>query len=75
MEDIIYECDPDKNKECDKSGCHINGFECHNTIHSKYAKNEGITFEEWIKEHETQYLKVTDNYPAMMYPIIRGKNE
>ena len=32
-EEILYICDPDKNKECSKTGCHLNNGPC------KYTKN------------------------------------
>lgn len=34
----LFECDPEKNKDCRKTACFINGGECHQTQHLKYAK-------------------------------------
>ena len=39
---IIYECDPQKNTECDKSDCLINGGVCFMTNKAEYSK-EGAT--------------------------------
>ena len=36
----VYECDPDKNTDCRKTGCYINGGECHLTRHSLKAKRD-----------------------------------
>lgn len=34
----LYPCDPAKNTECTKTGCHINGGECFLTTQKKYSK-------------------------------------
>ena len=41
---VLYACDPDKNTECRKTGCYLNGGECYQTKHLKYARgnNYGI---------------------------------
>ena len=36
----IYECDPEKNTECNKRGCYINGGECRHTTHAEYVKED-----------------------------------
>lgn len=36
----LYECDPEKNTECRKTGCYINGGECRHTTHAEYAREE-----------------------------------
>ena len=36
----LYWCDPNKHKECSKSGCYINGGECYRTTHKEYALEE-----------------------------------
>ena len=36
----IYECDPEKNTECNKRGCFINGGECRHTTRVEYAKED-----------------------------------
>ena len=33
-----YECDPEKNTECTKEGCFINGGECSRTTKKEYAR-------------------------------------
>ena len=39
--DTLYHCDPEKNTECPKTHCHINGGDCYLTTHRKYRrKNE-----------------------------------
>jgi hypothetical protein len=35
--DKLYLCDPKKNVECIKTGCHIHGGECHYTSHEEYS--------------------------------------
>ena len=35
---ILYICDPEKNTECSKEECHINGGQCRCTEDSRYAK-------------------------------------
>jgi hypothetical protein len=37
-----YTCDPDKNTNCSKKACHINGGQCASTFHVEFAK-EPIT--------------------------------
>ena len=37
-----YICDPNLNKECKKTGCHINGGECYVTTNPEYAKRDNI---------------------------------
>lgn len=37
---VLYACDPDKNTECRKTGCYLNGGECYQTKHLKYARGE-----------------------------------
>ena len=42
--DTLYYCDPEKNTECPKTHCHINGGDCRLTTHRKYRrKNENTT--------------------------------
>ena len=42
--DTLYDCDPEKNTECPKTNCHINGGDCRLTTHRKYRrKNENTT--------------------------------
>ena len=36
----LYQCDPDKNTECTKTGCHINGGECWLTAKKECRKVE-----------------------------------
>lgn len=36
----LYECDPEKNTECRKTGCYINGGECRHTTHAEYVKED-----------------------------------
>ena len=36
----LYLCDTERNQECTKTGCHINGGECFLTTNMKYAKQE-----------------------------------
>ena len=38
--DTLYHCDPEKNTECPKKHCHINGGDCHLTTHRKYRKKK-----------------------------------
>ena len=35
-----YPCDPEKNTECSKTGCYINGGECRHTLNREYARGE-----------------------------------
>ena len=37
--DILYPCDPDKNTECKKTSCFINGGPCNSTVDERF-KNE-----------------------------------
>lgn len=34
---FLFECDPEKNTECSKTNCHINGGECRHTRKGIYA--------------------------------------
>lgn len=34
---VAYRCNPELNTECRKTGCFINGGECHATVEKKYA--------------------------------------
>lgn len=34
----FYICDPDKNKDCPKTGCHIYGNECYHTTNKKFRQ-------------------------------------
>lgn len=36
MDVILYDCDPDKNIECRKRSCYINGGECKATHDERY---------------------------------------
>lgn len=36
----VYRCDPEKNRDCRKTGCYINGGDCYQTQHPEYAKEE-----------------------------------
>lgn len=35
---MAFECDPEKNRDCRKTGCYINGGECRLTTKKEYAK-------------------------------------
>jgi len=35
-----YPCDPEKNQDCSKTGCYINGGECRHTLNKEYAREE-----------------------------------
>lgn len=35
----LYECDPEKNDSCKKTGCHIHNGECYYTTHEQYRKD------------------------------------
>ena len=35
-----YPCDPDKNKECEKTGCFLNGGDCFQTSREEYRWEE-----------------------------------
>lgn len=41
LTDYVYECDPDKNTECNKTGCMYEKSSvypvCHQTMHEEYA--------------------------------------
>ena len=34
----LYWCDPEKNRECKKTACHLCGGECYHTLNRKYSK-------------------------------------
>lgn len=36
---VFFECDPEKNTQCGKESCHINGGPCHLTKKRIYANN------------------------------------
>lgn len=36
----IYKCDPNKNVNCEKRSCYINGGECYMTTDKKYEKRD-----------------------------------
>lgn len=36
----LYLCDPNKNTECRKTGCHLTGGICYHTTHAEFAKGE-----------------------------------
>ena len=38
-----YPCDPEKNTECSKTGCYINGGECRHTLNKEYRREENET--------------------------------
>ena len=38
--DALYLCDPEKNTECPKTHCHINGGDCRLTTHRKYRRKK-----------------------------------
>ena len=38
--DTLYHCDPEKNTECPKTHCHINGGDCRLTTHRKYRRKK-----------------------------------
>lgn len=40
--EILYECDPDKNTECEKTDCAMYGGECYLTKYFEFAKERGI---------------------------------
>lgn len=33
----FYKCNPEKNTECEKTNCYINGGDCECTTHKEYA--------------------------------------
>lgn len=35
-----YPCDPEKNRDCSKTGCYINGGECRHTLNREYRREE-----------------------------------
>lgn len=47
----VYKCDPDKNTECTKENCFINGGECSGTMKKEYARvmTNGHKFNEVFK--------------------------
>ena len=41
LDDVhLYECDPDKNTECRKTGCYKVGGECHMTKNKEFARED-----------------------------------
>ena len=36
----VYRCDPEKNRDCRKTECYINGGDCYQTQHPEYSKEE-----------------------------------
>ena len=40
--EIFYECDPNKNTECKKTICFMNGGECYLTEYIELAKRKGL---------------------------------
>jgi hypothetical protein len=36
---VLYECNPEKNEQCNKKSCSINGGPCHQTTNVMYAKD------------------------------------
>lgn len=47
MEIDLYECDPQKNDECSKSGCYLNGGPCHLTTQEKYKRTVKVMLDEF----------------------------
>lgn len=39
IDNLVYECDPEKNKKCTKEGCFINGGGCRLTLHKEFSIN------------------------------------
>lgn len=37
---ILFTCDPEKNPNCSKTGCYLNGGQCSSTTHPEYAKQD-----------------------------------
>lgn len=37
---ILFACDPEKNPNCSKTGCYLNGGRCSSTTHPEYAKQD-----------------------------------
>lgn len=37
---ILFTCDPEKNPNCSKTGCYLNGGKCSSTTHPEYAKQD-----------------------------------
>ncbi len=44
QDNIYYECDPNKNKKCSKSRCHIYGAKCEGTKHKEFIKDNTRPF-------------------------------
>jgi hypothetical protein len=38
-QNFMFKCDPEKNIECKKTGCYLNGGPCKYTRYMKYAKD------------------------------------
>lgn len=54
--DGLFLCDPDKNVECRKTACYINGGRCECTHHKEFAKDEEETpCQEKTAEGELMY--------------------
>lgn len=58
--ETIFECDPYKNADCSKTGCFINGGECHQTRHLKYAR----------QNRPTDYARQQSKQTAEMYAKV-----
>lgn len=41
---MTYTCDPDKNIDCPKTMCHINGGPCYETLHEEYKMENEIRY-------------------------------
>ena len=37
---ILFTCDPEKNSECRKTGCYLNGGRCSSMTNPKFAKQD-----------------------------------
>lgn len=37
---LLYKCDPEKNKKCAKTGCYIHGGPCSSTLNAKLAMTD-----------------------------------
>ena len=40
----LYKCDPNKNHDCTKTNCYINGGECDTTTHEEYEMENEIRY-------------------------------
>jgi len=53
----MYECDPDKNTECRKTNCYINGGECHLTARAEFQRTLQIYLDDGayppVRAHKT----------------------